>query len=212
LRLRTVRPLGARTAMWLPLVKGDSVIGALAIYRQEVRPFTEQQIRLVQTFADQAVIAIENARLFNETKEALERQTATTEILKVISNSPTNTQPVFDEIAKNAMRVLGGISAVVTRRVGDALHLVGYTATSKRGDEYIKSIFPLSLSDEGRSHSIVARTRTPFNLVDSEAAGVPATVRDAGRFRGFRSQLTVPMLREDEAIGTISVTGREPGS
>jgi len=202
---------GARSYLGVPLVKDDKVLGVIAIYRTEVRTFTEKQEELAKTFAAQAVIAIENVRLFNETKKALEQQTATAEILKVISNSPTDTQPVFDEVAKNAMRVLAGFSAVVTRRLGDALHLVGYTSTSKPGDEYLKSLFPMLLSGQERQHAVVVRTKAPAYYADTEGPGVHPIARDSARVRGFRSQLTVPLLREGDTIGTISVTRREPG-
>src|ERR1019366_4595623 len=98
------------------------------------------------TFADQAVIAIENTRLFNETKEALERQTATAEILKVIASSPNDVQPVFEAIAASAKRLLGGFSATVVRFVGDALHLVAFTPTNATADQALQASFPMPLA------------------------------------------------------------------
>jgi len=110
----TVDVGGARTALRVPLLNGGTVLGHLWAFRQEVRPFSDRQIALLQNFADQAVIAIENVRLFNETKEALERQTATSEILRVISSSPTDVEPVFDTIAAAAMKLCSASSALVT--------------------------------------------------------------------------------------------------
>ena len=116
----------------MPLLRDDKVEGALVLTRAEPGLFAPREIELVQTFADQAVIAIENARLFNETREALERQTATADILKVIASSPSDVQPVFEAIATSAKRLIGGFSAAVTRFLGDEFHLAAFTPTNQQ--------------------------------------------------------------------------------
>ena len=127
-----VREAGTRSMSGSPLRLEGKAIGALIVYRDQLAPFTDEELALQQSFADQAAIAIENARLFNETSKALERQTATAEILKVIAASPSDAQPVFEAIAASAKRLLGGFSATVLRFLGDELHLVAYTPTEPR--------------------------------------------------------------------------------
>ena len=123
------RSYGFLTSLNVPLLRGAEAIGAIAIRRIEVRPFTDRQIELLETFADQAVIAIENVRLFNETKEALEQQTATSEVLGVISRSPTDVQPVFDTIAQNAARLCGATDTVILRVEEGRLRPVAHAGT-----------------------------------------------------------------------------------
>ena len=117
------RRLGHHAVLSVPLMREDRVIGAIALWRMEARRFTDEQIALVNTFADQAAIAIEDVRLSNETKEALERQTATSEILRVISQSPTDVQPVFDTIAAAALKLCHASSAIVFTFDGELIQL-----------------------------------------------------------------------------------------
>src|SRR6516164_7703944 len=209
LRVVTVEQAGARSFLAVPMLKQNALVGAIIIYRQQVRPFTERQIELVKNFADQAVIAIENTRLFNETQEALERQTATAEILKVIASSPSDVQPVFEAIAESARLVVGGHSCGVTRVVGDNLHLAAFTTGSEAGRDTLARSFPIPLSSP-RTLARVARTGRVVMLADMERDG-DDTSKEIARARGYRSMLVVPMLRDSVAIGTIAVTRQEPG-
>ena len=198
---------GFRTVLSVPLLRENEAIGALAIRRREVQPFTTQQIDLLKTFADQAVIAIENTRLFNETKEALEQQTATSEILRVISSSPTDVQPVFATIAARAKRLCDARECAVFRFDGELIHLVAQADTSAAWASALQSAFP---RPPGRG-SITARaiqTRSlvhiPDVLIDPEFE-----LTEAARASSIRSTLSVPMIREGEVIGAITVDRRE---
>src|SRR5262249_1951176 len=141
--------LGNRATLSVPLLRNGVPIGTITIARFEPLPFTEQQVELLQTFADQAVIAIENVRLFKEVEdknkaltaahgevtEALEQQTATSEILRVISSSPTDIQPVFNAIAQSAMRLCKGNFGNIATYDGDLLHLVAHANVTAEGVE-----------------------------------------------------------------------------
>src|SRR5262249_7846266 len=120
---------GSRTVLATPLMREDTPIGGILIRRTEVRPFTDKQIALLKTFASQAVIAIENVRLFQELKEALEQQTATSEILGVIASSPTEIQAVMDTIAENAAKVCGASDAVMRLVEGNVLRMAAHYGT-----------------------------------------------------------------------------------
>ena len=128
--------------LWVPLVWNGKGIGAFGVARLPMKPFSDKEIALIKTFADQAVIAIQNAKMFNDTQQALERQTATAEILKVIASSPDDVQPVFDAIAHSANRLAGAFSTVVTVRRDDMLHLAAFTTTDPSGVERLKSLYP----------------------------------------------------------------------
>src|SRR5262245_37596351 len=207
-----------RTVVAVPLLREQTAIGAIIIRRLEVRPFSQKQIRLLQTFADQAVIAIENVRLFKELQTsnrdlttALDKQTATSDILAVISRSQTDVQPVFDAIVASAVRLLGAYSGTLTRITGEQIALAAITSTNDVGDAALRARFPQPLSSAG-PHARAIRDRAPLNIADAHTdPRLPEAMRATARARGFRSWVVVPMLRHDEAIGTISLTRGEPG-
>ena len=210
---KLARTRGIRSVILTPMLRGKAVIGTINVNRSEPGLFTAHHVNLLKSFADQAVIAIENARLFNETKEALERQTATAAILKVIASSPSDVQPVFDAIARSALQLIGSQSAVVTRLVDDTLHLAARTATSKSGDKALRSMFPMPVSGSVGTAGRAIKTGAPVYVSDTETdPGYGPKYRKLARARGFRSVMTVPMLREKRAIGTIAVTRRQPGA
>jgi signal transduction histidine kinase len=157
------------------------------------------------------VIAIENVRLFNETKEALERQTATAEILKVISSSPTDTQPVFEAIAASALRLVDGAAALVSRVVGGELHIAALTGVDGPGEDALRTLYPVPVGRGFGGDAI--RTRQAVFVSDYETdPRVDPTIREAARGRGHRSVVLAPMVRNDEVTGLIHVYRRETGN
>src|SRR6201996_4720070 len=208
--LAATRDAGARTVSGTPLRREDKAIGALIVYRDRLAPFTPDELALLQSFADQAAIAIENARLFNETNEALERQTATADILKVIASSPSDAQPVFDAIAASANRLIAGFSTTVFRFIEGTMHLKAFTHTSAAGDEMLQSMFPRPLAGFPIFELVSGGETAQF--ADTEAEGVPAEMRDLSRSRGFRSMLFTPLMSNGASIGMIGITRPEPGA
>src|SRR5262249_22510650 len=141
------RTIGWRSMLVVPMLRNGIAIGTIGITRREAGSFDGKTIDLLKTFADQAVIAIENARLFNETQEALERQTATADILKVIASSPSDVQPVFEAIASSANRLIGGYSTAVFLWIDGIQHLAAFTPTNPAADDVLKSAFPRPIAD-----------------------------------------------------------------
>src|SRR5262249_55510571 len=197
---------GVRTLVLVPMLKDAEVVGHFAIFRQEVRPFTERQIGLVKNFAAQAVIAIENTRLLNELRqrtddlsESLEQHPATSEVLSVIGQSRTHLQPVFDAVAESAARLCESFDSAVWRREDDRLRLVAHHgAISQTGSESFLPLVPGSVG--GRS---VLDGRT-VHIADIQTEGdeFPKTSENARR-QGYRTILSVPLMREGIAIGAI---------
>jgi len=203
---------GFRAALSVPMLRDGQPIGAITVTRREAGAFAANEVELLQTFADQAVISIENTRLFNETEEVLERQSATADILKVIASSPSNVQPVFEAIAESAKRLLGSHHAVVTRVIDDTVHLAAFTVGDEEGDKALQSRFPMPLSGPG-PNSRAARTGEIERVTDTETyLDSSEDFKKSARARGFRSVLVVPMLRNGVAIGTIATSRRQPGS
>jgi signal transduction histidine kinase len=205
--------VGTRTIVAVPMLRHGRAIGAVSAWRREVRPFTEEQIALLQTFADQAVIAIDNVRLFNETKEALEQQTATAEILRVISSSPTDTQPVFDTIIRNAVRLSGAAWGIMSRVEGGLVHIAAHQNLDAGVLARLRRIWPQPVAGAGPT-SRVAATGQVFRAVDIEAEdhGLSPDALTDFRARGIRSMLVVPMFRHGDVIGTINLTHQAVGA
>ncbi|AJA64467.1 MULTISPECIES: GAF domain-containing protein [Bradyrhizobium] len=202
-----VRAAGTRSMSGSPLRLEGKAIGALIVYRDRLAPFTDDEMALQQSFADQAAIAIENARLFNETRESLERQTATADILKVLASSPSDVQPVFDAIAANANRLIGGFSTAVLRYVDGAAHLVAFTPGDPAGDRVLQASFPVPFA-QFPAYQLTAHGESA-QLPDTE---LEPAARDIARARGFRSMLFTPLMSEGEAKGVIIATRRTTGA
>jgi two-component system, NtrC family, sensor kinase len=200
---------GFRGCLGVPMVREGQVIGAIFVARAKPGLFADTQVELLKTFADQAVIAIENVRLFNETKEALEQQTATSDILRVISQSQTDAQPVFETIAAAALKLCSASSANVFTFDGELLHLAALAIVNPEGANAIRKLFPRPPSrDTAATRAVLTRSvvAIPDVLEDPEFAFQAAALAS-----DFRSILDVPLMREGTPIGTIAVGRPEPG-
>ena len=196
---------GARTQLAVPMLKDGKLVGAIVIYRQEVRAFTEKQIDLAKNFATQAVIAIENTRLLNELRESLEQQTATSEVLQVISSSPVELKPVFQAMLDNAVRVCDAKFGTLFRYDGELLHFAAGTGTPPALAEFQKRRGPFR-PEAGSLHDRVLQTRRVAHSIDYAAEQNPG---NAAKLGGARSTVVVPMLKDDRLIGTIVIYRQE---
>ena len=202
---------GARTLLVVPMLKEDELIGAIGVYRQEVQLFTDKQIELVQSFANQALIAIENARLLNELRESLEQQTATSEVLQIISSSPGELEPVFCTLLEKGVRICGAKFGILTLYDGNAFRHAAlhnappdFAATWSHGSfcPHPQSGLGYVARTKQIAHIDDIRTRSPY------LEGDPAVVAIAD-LAGARTLLIVPMLKESALIGTISIFRQE---
>src|SRR5262245_41029234 len=200
------RTAGYRTWLGVPLLGPGGAIGVLAVARREKAAFTDKQIALLQTFADQAVIAIENVRLFNETKEALDRQTATSEILRVISRSPTDLQPVLDAVAERSASLCGASDGGIFRVDGDCLRLVAHHASIPSGPVG-QFTLPLIRGTVG-GRAVLERRSIHVTDLQQDVEEFPEGSTTARRF-GHRTILGVPLLREGVGIGCIIIRRTE---
>jgi GAF domain-containing protein/CheY-like chemotaxis protein len=205
-----------RTVLAIPMRRGDELLGVIAIYRLEVKPFTDSQIALMETFADQAAIAIENARLLHalqaknaELTEALEQQTATSEILRVISSSPTDVQPVFDTIAHHAPRLCGAKFCILYRFDGALLHLVAHQNTSDELLALLQKLYPMP---PNRAHASGRAILGAAVVQIEDALRDPDYQHQVAVMGGWRSMLAVPMLRDGVPLGTIVIQRTEAGA
>ena len=203
---------GVRTILAIPMLKENEMIGSFSVYRQEVRPFTDKQIALVTNFAAQAVIAIENTRLLSELRESLQEQTATSEVLQVISSSPGDLQPVFAAMLEKAVRICDATFGNIYRWDGDALQLVATHNTPPAYAEHRKHS-PFR-AEQNNSVAQMITGKKVVHLLDAAANETYATRRDptvvaAVELGGIRSALIVPMLKEDDLVGAFIVSRQE---
>ncbi len=213
----TGRARGWRSNLFVPMIREDVAVGLISITRREPGPFAADQIALLEIFAAQAVIAIENVRLFKdlqarnrELTEAVEQQTATAEILNVISRSPTNVQPVFEAILESAVRLCETAFGAIFRFDGERLHLVGHHGIPPEGVEAYRQAYPMAPQPEMHISRAIRERRVVY-VPDILAEPQITYTGSAQQAIGYRSLLMVPMLRDGQPVGVIGVGDREPG-
>ena len=200
---------GYRAITIMPMMHGERAIGALSVVRLAPGPLSAKQLVVLKTFADQAVIAVENVRLFNETREALEQQTATAEILEITARSPSDVQPVFDAIARNAMRLCDGAHCALFRFDGRLQHFAAHCGVDAQTVDLLRRIYPRE-PDPARVSGRAILQREVIHVADALSdprfPGSAETLTSAGN----RAVLAAPMLKGGEPIGVIFMVRREP--
>ncbi|HEY4138192.1 MAG TPA: GAF domain-containing protein, partial [Casimicrobiaceae bacterium] len=203
------REYGHRTVVVIPLFREGNPFGTIVLRRLEVRPFSDREVELLRTFGDQAAIALENVRLFNETQEALSHQTATADILRVISGSPTNTQPVFNAIVDTAVKLLGCDRAVFVRVEGSTY--VPSAVATPAGFENDRWPDPVPIDPAANFPSQAIVWKRTVHLPDWDVIELPARQKMIQAQTGARASLSVPLLRDEEPIGALMLFRNHAG-
>ena len=199
---------GWRAALAVPMISDGSILGAIAVGKTEPQFYSDSQVRLLSTFADQAVIAVENARLFDELNSSLERQKATSDILAVISSSPTDAQPVFEAIAFNSLRLCGAVMANVFLYRDGLLHYATSHNVDERHRALLANLYPMK-PDRMHVSGRVIQSSAVVKLEDTQAD--PEYDKDVARQIGWRRALGVPMMRGSDVAGVIVVGWHDVG-
>jgi class 3 adenylate cyclase len=223
-RLKLVEMIGARTALWVALRKNDVLLGDFALYRKEVRPFTDKQIALLQNFAAQAVIAMEIARLLTETREALEQQTATAEVLQVINSSPSDLKPVFNAMLEKATSLCGAEFGLLFTWEGECFHPVAWRGISRELLAVLREPFRpqpgtltwriahgeniVSSADLLEAVSLATRHLEENGIAEAYRNGI-ARVRALVEFGGARSHIGIALRKDDALLGHLSIYRQE---
>src|SRR5262249_28828213 len=201
----SVELAGFRTVLAVPMLKDDNLIGCINIYRQEVRPFADKQIELVQNFANQAVIAIENTRLLNELRESLQQQTATSEVLSVISSSPGELEPVFNTMLENALRICEAKFGVLFRIDEGKTYPLAMLNLPPVFDEYLRRR-ERRKPRPGSDLDVLCKSGQVIHTIDMLETSSTAPPAKLG---GARTQLAVPMLKDNGLVGAIVIYRQE---